>query len=73
VRCPPGETCIALIQFYSKTEAAFDAGGVVEFYPSRSTTVRFDLSDTIIRFRDRGYPTETTHNLQFSAGFGFRF
>jgi hypothetical protein len=62
-----------LIQFHSKTEAAFDMGGVVEFYPSRSTTVRFDLGDTIIRFRDPGYATQTTHNLQFSAGFGFRF
>jgi hypothetical protein len=73
VRCPPGAICPAVIRYYSKTEAAFDAGGVVEFYPSRSTTVRIDLGDTIIRFRDPGYPTQTTHNLQFSAGFGFRF
>ncbi len=71
--CPPGALCPAVILFYRTTEFALDAGGVLEFYPSRSTAVRFDLGDTIIRFRDRGYPTRTTHNLQLSAGFGFRF
>lgn len=73
VLCPPGVVCPAVIQFYSRTEVALDAGGVLEFYPSRATAVRFDLGDTIVRFRDAGYPAKSTHNLQFSAGFGFRF
>jgi hypothetical protein len=62
-----------------------DAGGVLEFYPSRRIITRVDLGDTIIRygtFRQSGYilsraiierGPETNHNLQFSAGVGFRF
>ncbi|HMJ25804.1 MAG TPA: hypothetical protein VK475_08245 [Pyrinomonadaceae bacterium] len=62
-----------------------DLGGVVEFYPSRRIVTRFDVGDTIIRYGifhragfilsraiiERG--PETKHNLQFSAGVGFRF
>jgi hypothetical protein len=73
VRCPPDRTCPAVIQFYNKTEFALDAGGVFEFYPSRSTVTRFDVGDTIIRFTDPGFPNRMTNNLQFSVGFGFRF
>jgi len=62
-----------------------DLGGVVELYPSRRIFTRFDVGDTIIRygtFRQAGVflsraiierPPETKHNLQFSAGVGFRF
>ena len=62
-----------------------DLGGVVEFYASRRIVTRFDVGDTIIRygtFHQAGYilsraiierPPETKHNLQFSAGLGFRF
>src|SRR5882672_49194 len=78
----------------SKTGFAFDVGGVVEYYPSRRTIIRFDAGDTILRFGDRSVPVlinppagalfptrevvifkpaETTHNLQASVGFGFRF
>ncbi len=56
---------------------ALDVGGVVEFYPSRRWVVRFDVGDTIVRFRytspffgDRQF---TSHNLQVNAGIGFRF
>ncbi|MGH9769636.1 MAG: outer membrane beta-barrel protein [Blastocatellia bacterium] len=64
-----------------RTEFAFDLGGVAEFYPSRSTVVRFDLGDTLIRYSDgpfirpRGGVRNnlTSHNLQFNAGFGVRF
>lgn len=56
---------------------ALDVGGVVELYPSRRVVVRFDVGDTIIRFRYRspllGDPRFTQHNLQFNAGVGFRF
>lgn len=62
-----------------------DLGGVIEFYPSRRIVTRFDVGDTVIRygayrresltlsipFLER--PAETKHNLQFSAGIGFRF
>lgn len=62
-----------------------DLGGVVEFYPSRRILTRIDVGDTIIHygtFRGIGAllshaiverPPETKHNLQFSAGVGFRF
>jgi hypothetical protein len=70
-----------------KTHFSFDVGGVLEFYPTRRTTVRFDAGDTIIRYgerRDLGpifaapggllitAPAETRHNFQFTAGVGFR-
>lgn len=62
-----------------------DLGAVVEYYASRRIFTRFDLGDTIIRygsfpgpgaFLSRAIivrPPETKHNLQFSAGVGFRF
>lgn len=44
--------------FDSQTEFAADLGGVVEFYPSRRIVARFDIGDTIIRYRERtvGFP-----------------
>jgi len=66
---------------------SFDVGGVVEFYPSKRMTLRFDAGDTVVR-RDRengvfavvekdlrlSKPSpETTHSLQRRAGVGFRF
>lgn len=62
-----------------------DIGGVLEFYVSSRVLTRMDLGDTIIRYSERdaaGFslshlivrvPPETRHNLQFSAGLGFRF
>ncbi|HVQ38388.1 MAG TPA: hypothetical protein VMS31_12690, partial [Pyrinomonadaceae bacterium] len=62
-----------------------DFGAVVEYYASRRIFTRFDLGDTIIpygSFSGQGAflsraiivrPPETKHNLQFSAGVGFRF
>lgn len=86
----------------SRIEPAADFGIVAEFYPSRRLVTRFDIGDTIIRYRQRQrdfprfrpeplpnpndifdpanfelvpfiVPASTTHNLQFSAGIGFRF
>jgi hypothetical protein len=60
----------------SNTEFAMDVGGVLEFYPSRHTSLRFDLGDTIIRYSKGDIswrPSFTTHNLQLSVGVGFRF
>ena len=83
---PPLLSCF---QSEAKTNFALDLGGVVELYPSKKTIVRFDVGDTMIFFGDRlvalsnqNNPpsavvlprgSETTHNFQFSAGFGFRF
>jgi hypothetical protein len=68
---PPFECEIAR----GRTEFALDLGGVVEFYPSRHTVVRFDLGDTVVNFRGPFFEGRrfTTHNLQFNAGAGFRF
>jgi hypothetical protein len=60
------------------TKFALDLGGVLEVYPSRRLVTRFDLSDVLIRqqritsFRGTGEDV-FRHNLQFSAGVGFRF
>jgi hypothetical protein len=71
-----------------KTHFSMDVGGVLEFYPSRRTLVRFDAGDTIIRYGEhpelepnplasgvfiRAAPSEVRHNFQFTAGVGFRF
>jgi hypothetical protein len=54
-----------------------DIGGVVEYYPSTRTILRFDAGDTIIRYGAQEpkdiNPSFTRHNLQLSVGFGFRF
>jgi hypothetical protein len=66
---------------------SLDLGGVLEFYPSRRWIVRFDIGDTIVNrsapyvisgiFPDRVFAvrpgSSATHNLQMSAGMGFRF
>jgi hypothetical protein len=71
----------------TRTDFATDIGGVVEFYPSKRIVTRFDIGDTIIRIGSRQLynrspndPIQSelvrgsvTHNLQFSAGIGFRF
>jgi hypothetical protein len=68
-----------------KTYFSTDVGGVFELYPTRRVVTRFDLGDTIIRYgrrHEQGFSLsqniievapETQHNLQFSAGIGFRF
>jgi hypothetical protein len=65
----------------SGNKFAVDAGAVAELYPAENIIVRIDIGDTMIRFKDdriATFPTITTldrlsHNLQFSAGIGFRF
>ena len=62
-----------------------DIGGVLELYPTKRTTVRFDAGDTIIRHPTRfdydfltfpalvvGRPVTYKHNFQFTAGVSFR-
>ena len=69
----------------SKTYFSMDLGGVLEFYPSKRILTRFDVGDTMIRYPSRdnpdGFfntppprlPAELRHNLQVTAGIGFRF
>ena len=65
----------------SHNNFALDAGGVLELYPSSRAIVRLDAGDTIVRIRNAttgviGSPvatSDTTHNFQFSVGFGYRF
>ncbi len=69
----------------SKTYFSMDLGGVLEFYPSKRILTRFDVGDTMIRYPARdnpdGFttappprlPSELRHNLQVTAGIGFRF
>jgi hypothetical protein len=66
----------------SKSEFALDVGGVIEYYPSSHSFVRFDVGDTIIRYGKintlPGFiPSQvgggTTNNAQYSVGVGFRF
>ena len=62
---------------------SLDVGGVVEFYISPRWMARFDIGDTMIRYREirlEGFtqpfilqPGQTRHNLQLSSGIGFRF
>jgi Outer membrane protein beta-barrel domain len=54
------------------TNFAFDVGGVAEYRLSPRAFLRFDLGDTIMRSSIIG-GYDTTHNLQFNAGVGFRF
>ena len=60
-----------------RTEFALDLGGVVEFYPSPRTILRFDIGDTLIRHRSSAPPcwgeSCTSHNFSSRFGFGFRF
>ena len=63
-----------------KTKFAFDAGGVAEVYPSKHTVLRLDIGDVIVPFGNDTVRTGlnfervgTTHNMQYSLGFGIRF
>jgi len=64
-------------EFSAATEFSLDVGGVVEFYPARRITMRFDVGDTIVNRRESliFFPSgsSATHSLQLGAGVGFRF
>ncbi|MDQ4120718.1 MAG: hypothetical protein M3209_04640 [Acidobacteriota bacterium] len=75
------------LRFRGTTNFTADVGGVVEFYPTKKLTTRFDFGDTITRVRSQNgffvdannnlgsfrIPATTRHSFQFSAGIGFRF
>jgi hypothetical protein len=84
---PFGTTSRYLLRTGRKTYFSTDLGGVFEFYPSRRILTRFDAGDTLIHYGAQTLPSllhpftsetmrippELSHNLQFSAGVGFRF
>ena len=77
----------AFVDFRARraTHLTVDAGGVLELYVSRRWMTRFDVGDTIIHYKEQDVlnffapptfitlPKETRHNLQVTAGIGFRF
>jgi len=73
----------AQIPVVTKYYPSLDVGGVVEFYISPRWMARFDVGDTMIRYREIRLegstqsfilqPGQTRHNLQLSSGIGFRF
>ena len=68
-----------------ETGFALDLGGVLEFYPAKRITIRFDVGDTIlnrdelsqlrgiVELRTLPQLRDTSHTLQFSTGVGYRF
>jgi hypothetical protein len=81
-----GETfLLPVFRQTNKTYFSMDVGGVLEFYPSKRILTRFDVGDTMIRYPVRDsprdsfnappprLPAEWRHNLQITAGIGFRF
>jgi hypothetical protein len=67
-------------RYSSLTQPVLDVGGILELYPSSATVLRFDVGDTIVRYRSRRvpgfqvpFPAFTRHTVQVSTGFAFRF
>jgi hypothetical protein len=56
---------------FDRSYFAADLGGVLEYYPSRHTTIRIDVGDTILFYG--GTALGTVHNFQPAIGFGYRF
>ena len=57
--------------WFNSNYVAIDIGGVVEYYPSRHTTIRIDAGDTILFYG--GTALGTVHNFQPGIGFSYRF
>ena len=73
--------------FTNLSRFALDAGGTLEFYPNRRSTIRFDFGSTLVRYL-QDYPNPrisaieslistdyyvTQGNFQISTGYRFRF
>jgi len=66
----------------SGSRFALDTGAVLEFYPTKKIILRFDVGDTMIRFKDDSLFRSSglvrindgfSHNFQWGVGVGFRF
>ena len=64
------------------TRPALDLGGVVEIYPAKNWSLRYDFGDTMVFYSDQHsstlfgpitVPGSAKHRLQFSAGIHYRF
>ena len=64
------------------TRPALDLGGVVEFYPTRHWSLRYDFGSTLVFYNqqrissplgDVTVPGRTKHDFQFSSGIHYRF
>ena len=65
---PPPESCLA-----PAANFALDVGGTVETGISPAAFLRFDLGDTLVRYRRGDDGTAWKHGLQFNAGVGWKF
>ena len=65
---PPPESCLA-----GATNFALDVGGTIEVAPTPATVLRFELGDTLTRYRRFDDSSSWKHGLQFSAGVGWQF
>jgi hypothetical protein len=70
--------------FDRSTNFVLDLGGVVEIYPTRRTTLRFDLGDTHVYFATKSLVSpngsvasvpggQRLHTMVFSVGYAWRF
>jgi hypothetical protein len=66
LRQRPGTACVAIFppplscfESTARTDFAFDAGGVVELYPSAHAVIRFDAGDTVLRTGAHNIPGRT--------------
>jgi hypothetical protein len=70
--------------FDRSTNFVLDLGGVVELYPSRHTTLRFDLGDTHIYYTTKSFLSsngsvisvpggQRLHSIELSVGYAWRF
>ena len=76
----------SLESYQSVTRFVFDVGGVLEYYPSPHSAIRFSMGTTLVRYlSDEPDPKQprvsvlskeyivTQGNLRFSSGYFFRF
>jgi hypothetical protein len=70
--------------FDRSTNFVLDLGGVVELYPTRRTTLRFELGDTHIYFATKSFVSsngtvisvpggQRRHSIELSVGYAWRF
>ncbi|HEV3375500.1 MAG TPA: hypothetical protein VG051_07325 [Candidatus Acidoferrum sp.] len=70
--------------FDRSTNFVLDLGGVVELYPTRHTTLRFDLGDTHIYYATKSFVPaagnvisvpggQRLHSIELSVGYAWRF
>lgn len=59
--------------FIDSTNFAVDAGAVFDIYPTRSTMLRIDGGDTMVRFGRDERSAEWTHNPHVNVAAGWRF